>query len=309
MLFTDLVGSTELLGRLDTAAAEDVRARHFAALRDALSVHRGHEVKTLGDGMMAVFDSVNDGVACAVTMQRAVARQNQRDRDRQLAMRVGLSAGDTACDGNDYFGSPVVEASRLCKQASGGTVLVADVVRMLAGADATYRFVSRTELDLKGLSAPVVAWEIDWDAEEESALRVALADDSVLLRQGIAGVLEADGIDVVLQTSDAESLLRALEAARPHVVVLDVRMPPTHTTEGLVAAERIRSLHPHIGVLVLSAAVDPGTARRLLESTTSGVGYLLKERVADISQLTAAIRTVASGGSAIDPEVIARLAV
>jgi DNA-binding NarL/FixJ family response regulator len=120
-------------------------------------------------------------------------------------------------------------------------------------------------------------------------------------------VLEAEGIDVVLQASDAESLLRDLVETRPHVVIVDVRMPPTHTTEGLDAAKRIRDEHPDIGVLVLSASVEPGAARRLLASATDGVGYLLKERVADISQLTTAIRTVARGGLAIDPAVVDQL--
>jgi class 3 adenylate cyclase/CheY-like chemotaxis protein len=306
-MFTDLVGSTQLAMRLGAHTASEVRELHFASLRDALSVHRGTEIKTLGDGMMAAFDSVNDGLACAVTMQRAVARHNRREQALDLAMRVGLSAGETTCSEDDYFGPPVIEASRLCAAAGGGCIYVSDVVRVLAGAGGMHRLRPVGELDLKGLPNPTVAWEVDWDAEEEFALRVALADDSVLLRQGVASVLQAAGIDVVAQASDAETILRALVAARPHVVVLDVRMPPTHTTEGLDAAERIRAEYPDIGVLVLSASVDPGAARRLLENATDGVGYLLKDRVADIDELTAAIRAVASGGSAIDPEVLARL--
>jgi DNA-binding NarL/FixJ family response regulator len=157
------------------------------------------------------------------------------------------------------------------------------------------------------MGAPTLAWTVDWDPDEDFALRVALADDSVLLREGVASVLESAGIDVVLQASDAGTVLRALASVRPHVVVLDVRMPPTHTTEGLEAAERIRSEHPDIGILLLSASVDPGAARRLLHNATDGVGYLLKDRVADFDELTGAIRAVASGGSAIDPEVLARL--
>jgi class 3 adenylate cyclase/CheY-like chemotaxis protein len=307
VLFTDLVASTELFADL-RAGADAVRSRHFAALRGALSVHHGHEVKTLGDGVMAVFDSVGDGVACAVTMQRTVAGHNQRCPDRALAMRIGLSAGETVHADEDFFGTPVIEASRLCAAAGPGEIIVSDIARMIGGNCAIHRLEPVGELALKGLMEPVLAWQVEWDVEEGCALRVALADDSVLLREGVAHVLEAEGIDVVLQAADAESLLRALVAARPHVVIVDVRMPPTHTTEGLQAAERIRMEHPDIGVLVLSAAVDAGAARRLLERSTEGIGYLLKERVADISQLTAAIRTVASGGSAIDPEVIAQLA-
>jgi class 3 adenylate cyclase len=307
-MFTDLVGSTELPGQLDPNGTASIREGHFAALRDSLSVHRGVEVKTLGDGIMAAFDSVSDGLACAVTMQRAVTRHNRRNSGHSLAMRVGLSAGETAHADGDYFGPPVIEASRLCAESGAGGILVSDIVRVLAGSSGMHRLNPVGELQLKGLPAPVVAWEVDWDAGEEFALRVALADDSVLLRQGVASVLEAAGIDVVLQASDAETILRALVAVRPHVVVLDVRMPPTHTTEGLQAAEWIRAEHPDIGVLVLSASVEPRAARRLLNSATDGIGYLLKDRVADIDELTAAIRAVASGGSAIDPDVVALLA-
>jgi class 3 adenylate cyclase/CheY-like chemotaxis protein len=307
VLFTDLVASTQLVQRLGPDGASDVLARHFSALRDALAVHRGVEVKTLGDGIMAVFESVTDGLACAVTMQRAVTRQNRLAPSIELAMRVGLSTGETSVDGEDYFGPPVIEASRLCAEAGGGGILVSDLLRLLVTSSGMHRLRSVGELELKGLPGPIGAWAIEWDPEEDYALRVALADDSVLLRQGMASVLSAAGIDVVLQTSDAESLIEALSSVRPHVVVLDVRMPPTHTTEGLDAAHRIKDAYPDIGVLVLSASVDPAAARHLLRSATDGVGYLLKDRVTDVEELLAAIRSVAAGGSAIDPEVLGRL--
>jgi class 3 adenylate cyclase len=306
VIFTDLAGSTGLSERLGQDRAVDVRERHFAALRDALSVHRGVEVKTLGDGIMAAFESVSDGLAAAVTMQRAVTRSNRRDHACSLAMRVGLSTGETQFSEGDYFGPAVIEASRLCDAACPGTIYVSDIARVLAGAG-IHRFEPVGELDLKGIASPVLAWRVDWDPGEDFALRVALADDSVLLREGVASVLQAAGIDVVLQASDAETIMRSLVAVRPHVVILDVRMPPTHTTEGLQAAEQIRAEYPDVAVLVLSASVDPSAARRLLADATEGVGYLLKDRVGDIDQLTSAIRAVASGGSAIDPEVVAQL--
>jgi class 3 adenylate cyclase/ActR/RegA family two-component response regulator len=307
VLFTDLVGSTGLAERLGPIDARSLVDSHFASLRDALAVHRGNEVKTLGDGIMAVFDSVADGLACAITMQRAVDRHNRRAPERELAMRVGISVGETTHAESDYFGPPVVEASRLCAEAPGGAIYVSDLVRALSASSGMHRLQPVGELQLKGMAAPTQAWLVAWDPDEEFALRVALADDSVLLREGVASVLESAGIEVVLQASDADTVLRALAAVRPHVVVLDVRMPPTHTTEGLEAAERIRSEYPDIGILLLSASVDPGAARRLLHNATDGVGYLLKDRVADIDELTGAIRAVASGGSAIDPEVLARL--
>jgi DNA-binding NarL/FixJ family response regulator len=163
------------------------------------------------------------------------------------------------------------------------------------------------ELRLKGLPDPMTAWQVLWESSDETALRVALADDSGLLREGIARALESEGIDVVLQASDAEELMAGLAASRPHAVVVDVRMPPTHTTEGIDAAERIKAEHPEIGVLVLSASLQEGAARRLLEAATGGIGYLLKDSVGDVAELAAAVRTVASGGSAIAPDVVARL--
>jgi class 3 adenylate cyclase/CheY-like chemotaxis protein len=308
VLFTDIVGSTQLMASVGQASADRLRGRHFAGLRAALAVHRGREVKTLGDGFMAVFDSVSDGLACAVTMQQAVARENEgRDADR-LAMRIGLSTGEVTEEEGDYFGVPVIEASRLCASAGPGQILTTELVRLMLSAGGVHTLEPVGTMTLKGLPQPVAACEVAWDTVEGTTLRVALADDSVLLREGVAQVLEAEGVDVVLQASNADHLLEGLSAARPHVAVLDVRMPPTHTTEGLDAAERIRAEHPDVGVLVLSSEVHAAAAQRLLEGGTEGIGYLLKERVGDISELTAAVRTVASGGSAIDPEVIDQLA-
>jgi CheY-like chemotaxis protein len=203
---------------------------------------------------------------------------------------------------------PVVQASRLCAAAGAGQILTAEVLRLLVGDNGLHRLRPIGDLVLKGIPEQVAGCELDWDVEEDSALRVALAEDSALLRQGIAQVLESDGIEVVLQSGDAESLLEGLPAARPHVVVLDVRMPPTHTTEGFDAAERIRAEFPEVGVLLLSATVNAQAARRLLERGTEGVGYMLKDRVSDIAELSEAIRTVASGGSTIDPGVVEQLA-
>ena len=306
MLFTDVVASTELLGRLGSKA-EDLRTRHFSEMRGALAVHRGTEVKTLGDGFMAAFGSAGDALACAVTMQGAVAKHNSRCPEQELRIRIGLSAGEATYDEGDYFGAPVVEASRLCASAAPGQILVSEVVRMLVGSAGIHQLEPIGQLELKGLAAPVMTFNVNWVAEEESALRVALVDDAVLLREGIAQLLESEGVDVVLQAGEPESLLAALPAVLPHVVVIDIRMPPTHTTEGLDAAQRIRSEHPEIGVLVLSQSLEPVAAQRLLYGATDGVGYLLKERVADAGELAAAIRTIAGGGSAIDPDVVGLL--
>jgi DNA-binding NarL/FixJ family response regulator len=134
-----------------------------------------------------------------------------------------------------------------------------------------------------------------------------VADDLLLTREGIAHVLEQNGIDVVARAEDGESLLRHVRLARPDVAVADIRMPPTHTDEGLVAAQRIRAEHPEVGVLVLSQYVEPSYAMRLLEEHPESVGYLLKERVFDGALLVDALRRIADGETVIDPTIVSML--
>ncbi len=136
-------------------------------------------------------------------------------------------------------------------------------------------------------------------------VRVVVADDSVLLREGIARLLEESGFEVAGQAGDAEDLLRKVGAHKPDIAVVDVRMPPTHTDEGLQAAHRIRAEYPDTAVLVLSQYVEEAYALDLLSESTEGTGYLLKDRVADVGTFTDAVRRVAKGGSALDPEVVA----
>jgi DNA-binding NarL/FixJ family response regulator len=138
-------------------------------------------------------------------------------------------------------------------------------------------------------------------------VRVVLADDSLLLREGVARLLEEAGLEVVAQSGDAEDLLRKVGAHKPDVAVVDVRMPPTHTDEGLRAAAEIRERFPSVGVLVLSQYIEEAYAMELLSSDASGVGYLLKDRVADLDRFVDAVRRVGEGGSALDPEVVSRL--
>lgn len=138
-------------------------------------------------------------------------------------------------------------------------------------------------------------------------MRVVVADDSVLLREGVARLLGDAGFDVVAQAGDADDLLRKVGAHRPDVAVVDVRMPPTNTDDGLRAALQIRAERPDTGVLVLSQYVEEAYAHELLTDPAGGVGYLLKDRVADIERFVDSVRRVGEGGSALDPEVVARL--
>jgi DNA-binding NarL/FixJ family response regulator len=138
-------------------------------------------------------------------------------------------------------------------------------------------------------------------------VRVVIAEDSVLLREGLARLLDEAGFDVVESVPDGEQLLRAVAEHTPDVVVADVRMPPTHTDEGLRAALVIRKRWPAVAVLVLSQYVEERYATELLAGDTKGVGYLLKDRVADVDEFVAALRRVGDGGAALDPEVVSQL--
>lgn len=139
------------------------------------------------------------------------------------------------------------------------------------------------------------------------ALRVVIAEDQVLLREGIVRLLGEAGFDVVAQAADAEDLLRKVAAHSPDVAIIDIQMPPTNTDDGLRAAMHVRATQPQVGVLVLSQFVEEAYALDLIGDDAAGVGYLLKDRVADVAAFTDAIRRVSRGGSALDPEVVAQM--
>jgi DNA-binding NarL/FixJ family response regulator len=138
-------------------------------------------------------------------------------------------------------------------------------------------------------------------------MRVAIAEDSVLLREGLARLLADAGFDVLARCRDAEELRHAMRVQLPDVVIVDIRLPPTHTDEGIKAAMEIRLAHPGIGVLVLSQYVELGLAMKLLADSAEGVGYLLKDRISDVPDFVNAVRRVAAGGSAIDPTIVSTL--
>jgi DNA-binding NarL/FixJ family response regulator len=140
------------------------------------------------------------------------------------------------------------------------------------------------------------------------SIRIVLADDSVLLREGIARLLSEAGFEVVGQVGDSNALLAAIRDLRPDVAIIDIRMPPSHTDEGLRAAEAIRAEHgTAVGILVLSQYVETTFALRLVADGSGGMGYLLKDRVDDLEDFADAVRRIARGGSVIDPEVVAQL--
>jgi DNA-binding NarL/FixJ family response regulator len=142
---------------------------------------------------------------------------------------------------------------------------------------------------------------------DERPLRVAIAEDSVLLREGIARLLGEAGFEIVGQSSTADDLLLKVRSYSPDVAIIDIRMPPSHTDEGLRAAKTIREQHPDVGVLVLSEYLEPAYAMELIADDAEGVGYLLKQRVSELGEFASAVRRVAEGGSALDPAIVTQL--
>ena len=162
VLFTDVVGSTELATTVPPATADVIRRGHFSSLRWAIASSGGTEVKNLGDGLMVAFATASAALSCAVGMQQAVERDN-RSADRPIGLRVGLSGGEVTREDDDYFGEPVVEAARLCALADGGQILAADLVRAMAGRRSTHRFERRGLIQLKGLPEAVDVVEVVWE--------------------------------------------------------------------------------------------------------------------------------------------------
>jgi DNA-binding NarL/FixJ family response regulator len=138
-------------------------------------------------------------------------------------------------------------------------------------------------------------------------MRAVIADDNLLVRTGIATLLRDAGIDVAAEAATADELLREVDAHEPDVAIVDIRMPPTHTDEGLVAAQVLRERHPHIGIVILSEHLEAGVATRALAESPERLGYLLKQRVTDIEDFVGTLHRVTRGGSALDPQVVSRL--
>jgi class 3 adenylate cyclase/tetratricopeptide (TPR) repeat protein len=166
LLFTDLVGSTELASALGRARSDELRREHFSDLRDAIELAGGEEVKTLGDGLMAVFPSSRAALDCAVAIQQGVERRN-RQGGPALTVRVGATVGDASNEDGDWYGLPVVEAARLCSTANGGEILISDVLRLLAGSSEGPELTRVGPVELKGLPEPVVTWRVAWETAAE----------------------------------------------------------------------------------------------------------------------------------------------
>ena len=313
-LFADVEGSTRLAHDLG-AEWQTVLADIRKLLRQAVSGSSGNEVDSRGDELFAVFGTADDAIAAACDAQRLLGGHHW---PAPVRVRIGVHTGTAALGEDGYVGVDVHRAFRIASAGHGGQIIASEAAATALTPDRTFRDLGLWllpdlpeperifQLDEPGFSGDFPSLRARPGA---TPLRVVLADDSVLLREGIARLLEEAGFEVVAQSGNAEDLLRHVAMHKPDVAVVDIRMPPTQTDEGLVAAKKIREQHEGVGVLVLSQFVEPAYAMELLSDSAESLGYLLKDRVADISEFSGAVRRVAEGGSALDPAVVSELVV
>ncbi|HEY2965943.1 MAG TPA: response regulator [Actinomycetota bacterium] len=283
--------------------------------KEVVGARDGIVVEFRGDEALAVFDSPRAAIHAAMDLQAAYLANDEV----AIPVGIGLDAGEAVPVEQGFLGGAINVASRLCGLASAGEVLATGELTHLAGPTDGVTFEDRGEVRVKNVPHPIRLIGIVPDGDDPAnvwrrtasttprAIRTVLADDSALFREGVARLLADKGFLMVGQAADAEELIEMVGTTSPDVVVTDIRMPPSHTTEGLAAARRIREEHPGVGVLVLSQYVEARHAIQLLRDAPEGVGYLLKDRVSDIGEFVDSVRRVARGGSAIDPEVVAHL--
>lgn len=311
--FSDLEDSSGLAERLggDYAA---VLSQTRGLQREAVARGEGEEVDSRGDELFSVFSDPSAAAAAALEIQRSFAARAW-PRDERVCVRIGLHCGEAQRAGDGLVGIDVHRASRICQAGHGGQVLASrDVV---AEIDVPARELG--EFEFRGLREPERIYQLladDLPDEfpplrnvriRDRGLSAVIAEDSTLLREGLARLLEEAEFDVVGQAGNPDELMLKVRSYHPDVAIVDIRMPPTQTDEGVRAAREIRARHPETGVLVLSQHVAHTYAVELLSDSAEGLGYLLKDRVADVDEFTAAVRRVAEGGSALDPLVVAEL--
>jgi DNA-binding NarL/FixJ family response regulator/class 3 adenylate cyclase len=318
-LIADVRGYTLFTQEHGDEAAARLAKRFADIVREGAGAHGGTLIELRGDEALAAFESPRAAIQAALELQSRFVDEALERSELPLLVGIGLDAGEAVAVEDGFRGGALNLAARLCSMAGPGEILASREVVHLARAVDGVVYVERGEARVKGLAGPVpvirVMPETDDPAERLTrakmapapSMRVMLADDSILLREGVARLLTDAGFIVVAQAGDAKGLLEAVAADPPDVAIVDIRMPPTHTDEGLRAAHQIRSEHPDVGVLVLSQYVETDYAMELVSEGAAGLGYLLKDRVANVQEFTDAVKRVAAGGSVIDPEVVSRL--
>jgi DNA-binding NarL/FixJ family response regulator/class 3 adenylate cyclase len=323
-LIADVRGYTRFTEEHGDVAASRLAERFSAITDEVVQAAGGSVVEFRGDEALAAFDSVRGAIGAAVELQRRLADATFDDPSTPLPVGIGMDAGEAVPLAGGYRGGALNLAARLCGMATAGEILASREVAHLAGRMPFVTFEDRGSVQLKNLTQPVAVVRIVPEGDDpserfadlrppssapapRSKLRVAIAEDSVLIREVLVRVLTDAGCEIVSQSDDAEGLLASVRRDPPDVVVTDIRMPPTHTNEGLVGALTIKSEFPGVAVLVLSQYVETHHAMDLLGTSPEGVGYLLKDRLTDVRELGDAVRRVADGGTVVDPEVIRKL--
>ena len=281
-LIADIRGYTLFTQEHGDEAAARLAESFARVVREGVEGHGGSLIELRGDEALVAFDSPRDSIVAAIHLQSRFVDVALSEADLPLYVGIGLDAGEAVALEDGFRGGALNLAARLCSLAAPGEVLASREVIHLARAVGGVSYVERGEARLKGLTEPVhvvrVAPTQDDPAERltrgkasvTTAMRVILADDSVLLREGVARLLSDAGFVVVAQAGDAEELLTAVAADPPDVAITDIRMPPTHSDEGLRAAHRIRAEHPGVGVLVLSQYVETDYAVDLVADGAGG---------------------------------------
>ncbi len=314
-LMADIEGSARLVHEVGDAYAEILGVVR-RSLRAALRAHDGMEVDATGDELLAVFTDAGQAAHAAVEAQRSL-RDHDWTASGEARVRIGIHTGAPQLGDEGYVGLDVVRASRVAAAGHGGQILLSSAaaglatglgmrdlgVFRLSGLPELER-ISQVFVDDLPRDFPPLRHTV---SQLGAGRRVVIAEDSVLLREGVARLLADVGFEVVGQSGNADDLLRHVAMHHPDVAIVDIRMPPTQTDEGLRAAREIRERFPQTGVLVLSQYVEAAYALDLLSDTAEGVGYLLKDRVADLEQFAAAVGQVADGGSVLDPDVVGEL--
>jgi DNA-binding NarL/FixJ family response regulator/class 3 adenylate cyclase len=314
-LFADVEGSTALQGGAP-AVYPDAIALLRRTLREAVSASGGAESDAVGDEYVAVFGEAPGAAEAALEVQRRL-RDMHWPGGIRVRVRMGLHTGTPTLSDEGYTGIDIVRASRIANAGHGGQILVSsDTLGALTDMPAK----ELGEFRLDGLPQPerihqLLADDLPRDfpplrntiSTLGAGVSVVLADDTALLREGIARLLADSGFDVVAQSDNPDDLLRHVAMHKPSVAIVDIRMPPSHTDEGIRAAREIRERFPGTSVLVLSQYVEPTYAMDLFSTTTEGLGYLLKDRVSDFEEFANAVRRVSEGGSALDSAVVGQL--
>jgi class 3 adenylate cyclase/CheY-like chemotaxis protein len=313
LVFTDIEGSTKLLERLRDAYPA-LLSSHREIVRRAAIANGAEEVECRGDGFFFTFEEPEAAAGFAVRVQREHGRATWPE-NVDVRVRIGIHTGEAIVGGEGHVGLDVHRAARIGAAAHGGQVLLSQ-----EASEAVKTADSRRlgEYRLAGLSEPQCLFQLQVpglrdefppprDVTPANRRRILVADDSVLLREGLVLLVERAGWDVVGQAADADELLAQVETLKPDVVIADIRMPPEHTDDGLRAAREIRRRYPRVGVLLLSQYAEPVYARELLEDGEERVGYLLKDRIADIDGFAHALEVLSAGGCILDPTLTGTL--